>query len=432
MMKFALVSRVALTAILLVAGNVCVADEKSEAKEDSLLTIGSVAPALDIEHWVSDGNGKFQPVTEFEKGKVYVVEFWATVCIPCIFNMPDLVELQNSHAEDGVQIIGVSSEDMKTVDTFLERKYRAFGKAARRKGQPATFRELTSAYCLATDPDCGTHADYLAAAGQNSIPCCFVVGKTGHVEWIGGPVGLEKVLKAVIADKWDRDAATKEYAVRQKVDVAVEQARTLKQDGDFAGALALFEAIREEVSGDFAATIDFHISRVNEAKMEAMVGEGKIDEVIAMIDESLASAEEADKTELKAQKLSMLLLAGEEKEAAVVLEGLISTLSAVDLNHIAWATYESAAEEGSEVATELVEAATAAAKKAARMKSRNAVILDTLAHLIHLSGDLDEAIVIQKKAVKLQRPPSAPISEFLEQLEKEAAEKDGSKDNDQK
>ena len=62
---------------------------------DELLTIGSDAPAIDVEHWVQDGKGKFKPVTEFAKGKVYVVEFWATWCGPCIMSMPHLVELQN-------------------------------------------------------------------------------------------------------------------------------------------------------------------------------------------------------------------------------------------------------------------------------------------------------------------------------------------------
>ena len=47
-------------------------------EETALLTIGSKAPLLNIEHWISNGNGKFKPVTTFTPGRVYVVEFWAT------------------------------------------------------------------------------------------------------------------------------------------------------------------------------------------------------------------------------------------------------------------------------------------------------------------------------------------------------------------
>jgi len=55
---------------------------EAEETEGPMLTIGSKAPSIDVEHWVSDGNGKFKPVTEFEADKVYVVEFWATWCGP--------------------------------------------------------------------------------------------------------------------------------------------------------------------------------------------------------------------------------------------------------------------------------------------------------------------------------------------------------------
>jgi thiol-disulfide isomerase/thioredoxin len=35
-----------------------------------------------------------EPVREFEQGKVYVVEMWATWCGPCVQAMPHVTELQ--------------------------------------------------------------------------------------------------------------------------------------------------------------------------------------------------------------------------------------------------------------------------------------------------------------------------------------------------
>jgi peroxiredoxin len=44
------------------------------------------------------------------KGRIVVVNFWATYCIPCRKEMPDLAAVQNEFAPLGVQVVGVSTD----------------------------------------------------------------------------------------------------------------------------------------------------------------------------------------------------------------------------------------------------------------------------------------------------------------------------------
>ena len=79
--------------------------------------IGSEAPELDF-IWTS--GGKFQKLSDL-KGKVVVVDFWATWCGPCVASFPNIRELQKRYKGYPVEIIGVTSLQGRHIDRSGEK-----------------------------------------------------------------------------------------------------------------------------------------------------------------------------------------------------------------------------------------------------------------------------------------------------------------------
>ena len=52
------------------------------------------------------------------RGKVLVVNFWATWCVPCREEIPDFIKLQSEYGQRGVQFIGIAADQADKVAAF--------------------------------------------------------------------------------------------------------------------------------------------------------------------------------------------------------------------------------------------------------------------------------------------------------------------------
>jgi len=65
-----------------------------------------------------DLEGKAHTLAEW-KGRVVVVNFWATWCPPCREEMPDFTQIQSEFDRQGVSFIGIAIDDPLVVKAYL-------------------------------------------------------------------------------------------------------------------------------------------------------------------------------------------------------------------------------------------------------------------------------------------------------------------------
>jgi thiol-disulfide isomerase/thioredoxin len=150
------------------------------------LKVGDPAPKLQVGKWLQG-----DPVKEFQKGKAYLVEFWATWCPPCRASIPHLNDIHKKFKDKGLVVIGQNcwERDESRVAPFIKQM-----------GDKMTYR-------VALDDKTSNKKGYMAvnwmeAADRDGIPSAFLVDAAGQIAWIGHPMELkDKTIEAALAAK---------------------------------------------------------------------------------------------------------------------------------------------------------------------------------------------------------------------------------------
>ncbi|MEO7778367.1 MAG: redoxin domain-containing protein [Fibrobacteria bacterium] len=77
------------------------------------MLVGSPAPALDGKYYSGDAGTLAQ-----NRGKVILLDFWATWCGPCRATIPNLEAIYRNYRDKGLEVIAVSSESLEDLKAF--------------------------------------------------------------------------------------------------------------------------------------------------------------------------------------------------------------------------------------------------------------------------------------------------------------------------
>ncbi|WP_286860019.1 MULTISPECIES: TlpA disulfide reductase family protein [Sphingobacterium] len=194
------------------------------AQEKAKLAVGSKLPPLRYAKWI-----KGKEIKEFKENHVYVFEFWATWCGPCVAAMPHLSELAKKY-EGKATFIGANV-------------WEKVGSKPYESSLPAVERFVNSsgdrmAYNVIADNNAqDISKTWLVPAGQEGIPTTFIV-KNNIIQWIGHPMKIEEVINDIISGSFDPIA----YQKKHEKEHSKEQEQREKISRIFKGVNAAAEA----------------------------------------------------------------------------------------------------------------------------------------------------------------------------------------------
>ncbi|MFI5293717.1 MAG: peroxiredoxin family protein [Thermodesulfovibrionales bacterium] len=130
---------------------------------------------------LKDIEGKDIQLSRF-KGKMVVLEFWATWCPPCKATIPELIAMQEKYAGKGLVVLGISIDE----GGDLASKLSAFSKA----------NKINYPILLGSE-------EVSRAYGIMSVPATFLIGKDNKI--ITAYKGYVDNLEALISQQIDKN-----------------------------------------------------------------------------------------------------------------------------------------------------------------------------------------------------------------------------------
>lgn len=110
---------------------------------------------------------ELRSILDAEKGRVVVLNLWATWCAPCLREIPELMELESSMSRSGVRLIGVAMDepgaDAAQVGEFRRKYFPGFVTYARR------------------GPEIDELASVVDVAWNEVVPTTYILDRRGSV-----------------------------------------------------------------------------------------------------------------------------------------------------------------------------------------------------------------------------------------------------------
>jgi tetratricopeptide (TPR) repeat protein len=314
-------------------------DDKPAAPPQGL---GEAPASLDEVEWVQ---GK--SISQYKRGETYLIVFLSTGSQATPRMLREMVALQEAHAKDRLQIVGLFSKQSPQVEPpagFMKRRPDA-----------ASLR-------IARDKSDATRKAWEKLIGKFGDQSAVLIDKKGKIAWHGGVFAdLSAAIPAVLAD--DDATLTKLVDARRTID---ESAKTQ------------FDALNKAISAK------------------------SWDKVVTTADAILALDARAF-AHVGVAKYKALVYSGKKAEASSYGKELVAGPlhdSEGDLNELAWWIVDPAGKLADNARD--LEVAMAAAERSSELGSQqDAAVLDTLARVHWRLGHRDQALELQKKAVGL-------------------------------